>query len=196
MPVPAPEAESVPDEPLTSDVINLLYRTGLPAQAFTAEIRHWANTEVLLDRWQRLRSSMPQPLTGIFGPDALWTALGERAAGLAYRTARLRIAAPGRYRIDHTSGDWHSVLAVACDGQRLQTRYRNRVVTGPAKQLDDDWARLADPAWLLLSDWRLSPSGETTVGGRPGLLVWADAQPVPESCRRCSRSAGTGRARA
>lgn len=180
MPIPAPEAESVPDESLTSDVINLLHRTGLPGQAFTAEVRHWANTEVMLERWQQLRSSMPRPLTGIFGPDALWTALGERAPGLAYRTARLRIAAPGQYRLDYLSGDWHSKLAVACDGQRLQTRYRNRVVTGPVEQLDDDWARLADPAWLLLSDWQLSPAGETTVGGRPGLLAWADGGPVPE----------------
>lgn len=180
MPLPAPEPESVPDEPLSSDVINLLHRTGLPSQTFTAEVRHWANTEVMLEWWQRLRSSMPQPVTGIFGPDALWTALGERAPGLAYRTARLRIAAPGQYRLDYLSGDWHAKLAVACDGQRLQTRYRNRVVTGPVKQLANDWARLADPAWLLLSDWRLSPAAETTVGGRPGLLVWADIQPVPE----------------
>ncbi len=180
MPVPAPEAESVPDEPLTSDVINLLYRTGRPGQDFAAEVRHWANTEVMLDQWQRLRSATPQPLTGIFGPDAMWTALGDRVPGLAYRTARLRIAVPGRYRIDPVSGDWHSVLAIACDSHRLQTRYRNRVVTGPVKQLDDDWARLADPAWLLRSDWRLSPAGETTVGGRPGLLAWADAQAVPD----------------
>jgi outer membrane lipoprotein-sorting protein len=180
MPLPAPEPESVPDEPLSSDVINLLHRTGLPGQAFTAEIRHWANTEVMLERWQRLRSAMPQPVTGIFGPDALWTALGERAPGLAYRTARLRIAAPGQYRLDYLSGDWHAKLAVACDGQRLQTRYRNRVVTGPVKQLASDWVRLADPAWLLLSDWQLSLAAETTVGDRPGLLAWADIQPVPE----------------
>ncbi len=180
MPIPAPEAESVPDESLANDVINWLYRTGLPGQAFTAEVRQWTDTEVMLERWQRLRSAMPQPVTGLFGPDALWTALGERAPGLAYRTARLRIAAPGQYRLDYLSGDWHAKLAVACDGQHLQTRYRNRVVTGPAKPLKNDWARLADPAWLLLSDWRLSPAAETTVGGRPGLLAWADIQPAPE----------------
>ena len=178
MPLPAPEAESVQAEPLTGDEINVLHRTGLPGQDYTAEVRHWANTDVVLDRWQQLRSSMPQPVTGIFGPDSLWTALGERAPGVSYRTARLRIAAPGRYRIDYLSGDWRSKLAIACDGQRVQTRYRNRVVTGPAGPLADEWAQLADPAWLLLSDWRLSPAGETTVGGRPGLLYWADARPV------------------
>jgi outer membrane lipoprotein-sorting protein len=180
MPIPGPAAGSVADESPDNDVINRLYRTGLPVQDFTAELKQWTDTEVMLERWQRLRSAIPQPVTGIFGPDALWAALGERAPGLAYRTARLRIAAPGRYRIDHTSGDWRSVLAVACDGQRLQTRYRNRVVTGPVKQLDNDWARLADPAWLLLSDWRLSPAAETTVGGRAGLLVWADIRQATE----------------
>jgi len=181
MPLPAaPEAETAQGEPLASDEINLLYRTGLPGPDYSAEVRHWTNTDVVLDRWQRLRASMPQPVTGIFGPDSLWAALGERAPGVAYRTARLRIAAPGRYRIDYLSGDWQSKLAIACDGQRLQTRYRNRVVTGPATPLDDEWAQLADPAWLLLSDWRLSPAGETTVGGRPGLLYWADARPAQD----------------
>ena len=179
MPVPAPEAESVPGEPLASDEINLLYRTGLPSQDFTAEVRHWANADVVLQRWQQLRSSAPQPITGIFGPDALWSALGERVTGITYRTAQLRVAAPRRYRIDYLSGDWHSKLAVTCDGSRVQTRYHNRVVTGPVKQLDDDWAQLADPAWLL-SDWRLSPAGETTVDGRPGLLAWADARQVAD----------------
>lgn len=180
MPLPASEAETAGSEPLTSDEINLLHRTGLPSQDFTAEVRHWTDGDLMFEWAQQLRSSMRQPLTGILGPDAVWTALGERAAGVAYRTARLRLAAPGRYRIDYLSGNWQSKLTSACDGDRLQTRYSNRLVTGPAEPLDDDWARLADPAWLLLSDWRLSPAGETTVGGRHGLLAWADARPGPD----------------
>ena len=186
MPVSAPEAETAGSEPLTSDEINLLHRTGLPSQNFSAEVRHWTDGELMLEWAQQVRSSMRQPFTrqpftGILGPDSVWTALGERVAGIAYRTARLRLALPGRYRIDYLSGNWQSKLAIACDGGRLQTRYSNRMVTGPAEPLEDDWARLADPAWLLESGWQLSPAGETTVGGRQGLLAWADARPGPDS---------------
>jgi len=180
MPVPAPEAEAAGSEPLTSDEINLLHRTGLPSQNLSAEVRQWTDGELMLEWAQQMRTSMRQPFTGVLGPDSVWTALGERVAGIAYRTARLRLAMPGRYRIDYLSGNWQSRLTIACDGSRLQTRYSNRMVTGPAEPLEDDWARLADPAWLLRSGWQLSPAGETTVGGRRGLLAWAHTRPGPD----------------
>jgi outer membrane lipoprotein-sorting protein len=180
MPVAAAEAEMASTDPLSNAEIKLLHRSGLPGQDFTAEVRTWMDREILMERAQRMRSSMRQPLTGVLGPDAVWAALAERAAGVDYRTARLRVAAPGRYRIDYLAGNWQSKLTTACDGERTQTLYGNRVVTGPAEPLDDDWALLADPAWLLLSDWQLSAAGEAVVDGRPGLVLRADAQPGPD----------------
>jgi hypothetical protein len=176
MPRPTPPDGTASAEPVSDHEISLLQRTGLPGQNFSAEVRQWTDRDVMLEQARKLGSSMPQPLTGVLGPDALWDALGEQVTGIAYRTARLRVAMPDRYRIDYLSGDWQSKLAIACDGEHLRTQYRNRVVTGRTEPLDDDWARLADPAWLLLSDWQLSPAGDAEVDGRPGLLFWADAR--------------------
>ncbi len=136
-------------------------------------MRQWTDREVMLDWFKQLRAQIPQPFTGVFGPDAVWDAVGEADQRISYRAGRLRVAMPDRYRLDELTGSWRSVLAIAGDGERRQTRYRNRVVTGPAQPLDDDWARLADPAWLLQSDWEVSAAGEADVAGRPGLLLWA-----------------------
>jgi outer membrane lipoprotein-sorting protein len=177
MPRLVPPDPAEPPEPLSDHEIGLLQRAGLPGQNFRAEIRQWSDPEVLLESARKLRAGMRQPFTGLLGPDGVWDALGERVTGVVYRTARLRVAMPGRYRIDFLSGNWQSKLAIAGDGERLQTQYRNRVVTGPAEPLDDDWAQQADPAWLLLSDWQLSGAGDAEVDGRPGLLLWAQARP-------------------
>jgi hypothetical protein len=180
MPLPPPRDETAGSDPLSEHEIGLLHRDGLPSQNLSAEVRKWIDRQVMFDRARKLGSSMRQPLAGVLGPEALWDALGEQSTGVAYLTARLRIAMPDRYRVDYLSGNWQSKLATASDGERLQTQYRNRVVTGRTEPLDDDWARLADPAWLLLSDWQLSPGGDAVVNGRPGLLLWADARPRPD----------------
>jgi hypothetical protein len=161
-------------EALTGQEISGLHRAGRRAQDFSAEVRQWTDREVMLEQARRLGASLPQPFTGVLGPDAVWDALGEQVTGVRYRTARLRVAMPGRYRMDFLAGDWQSKLTLACDGEQLRTQYRNRVITGQAEPLDDDWARLVDPAWLLSSQWRLWPAGDIEVDGRPGLLLWAD----------------------
>lgn len=181
MPLPPPKDETAGSDPLTEHEISLLHRDGRPSQNFSAEVRQWTDREIVLERARSLGSAMRQPLAGLLGPEALWDALGEQVTGISYLTARLRVAMPGRYRIDYLPGHGTPKLAIACDGERLQTQYRNRVVTGRMEPLDDDWARLADPAWLLLSDWQLAPAGDAVVNGRPGLLFWADARPRPDS---------------
>jgi outer membrane lipoprotein-sorting protein len=182
MPVPPPQDETARSDPLSEDEIALLHRAGRPSQNFQAEVRQWIDREPTFDRARMLGTSMPQPLAGVLGPEALWDALGEQATGIAFSTARLRVALPDHFRIDFLSGNWKSRIAVAGDGERLQTQYRSRVVTGPAEPLEDEWARLADPAWLLAPGWQLSPAGGAVVNGRPGLLFWAQAgRPRPDS---------------
>ena len=167
--------------PLSDDLVNLLHRTGLPAQDFDAELHQWVDAGTALGAAQALRSMLPQPLDGIFGPDALWDAVEDRGRqeGSVHRTARLRVSMPGRYRIDHLTGRWRDKFqAIMCDGDHTGKLYDNRVATGPAKPLDQELATLIDPAWLL-TRWTLSAAGEVSVGGRRGFRIIAEARGWP-----------------
>ncbi len=178
------------EEPPGDELVNLLHRTGLPAQDFAADLHEWTDAETVIGAIQAFRSAMPQAVDGVLGPDQVWEAFGERARemGTVHRTGRLVVSMPGRYRIDQLTGDWRrSCRAVACDGEHTRKLYRNRVTTGPATPLRKDLATLADPAWLL-DTWVLSVTGEVSLGGRRGYRIlarapevartWANAQPV------------------
>ena len=175
-PVPAPGRRPAAGEaaPVSDDLVNLLHRTGLPPQRFAAGVRKWSDSELMLRNLAAQRAAQPPGLRGVLGPQAVWDALTEAPQVTSFQTARLRVALPGKYRIDYLDGDWHSSVA-ACDGTRQWTVYPNRVVTEPAKLLSEDWADLVDPAWLLTSGWRLSAGGAGDVGGRRGWRIWADA---------------------
>ena len=167
--------------PLGDDLVNLLHRTGLAAQDFGAELHQWLDAGAVAGAWQAFRSMLPQPLDGILGPDALWEAVSERgrAAGAAHRTARLQVSMPGRYRVDYLTGDWSAQgRAVACDGEHTSKLYANRVATGPAKPLEQEFATMVDPAWML-HKWTLTAGGEASVGGRRGLRIVAQADGGP-----------------
>jgi hypothetical protein len=163
-------------EPVSDNLVNLLHRTGLPAQAFTAELHQWTDGEAIVLAMQAANRALPQPLGGILGPDALWDALEEqgRQDGSQHMTARLRVAMPGRYRIDYLTGDWRKRhKAVACDGEHTRRLFDDRVAVGPAMPLKSELADLIDPAWLL-SEWNLSAAGAASVAGRPGLRIIAE----------------------
>lgn len=187
-PVPAPGRPPAAGEaaPVSDDLVNLLHRTDLPPQRFAAGVRKWSDSELMLRCGADFRAAQPQGLAVILGPEAVWDALAEAPQEISFQTARLRVALPGKYRIDYLDGDWHSSVS-ACDGTRQWTVYPNRVVTEPAKPLNEDWADLVDPAWLLTSGWRLSAAGAQDVGGRRGWRIWADA--ADEDDRRGFRGA-------
>jgi len=164
-------------EPISDDLVNLLHRTGLPPQAFTADLHQWTDEGAAIDAIAAMRHAMPQPLEGIFGPDALWDALDKRwqENGSQHKTARLRVAMPGKYRIDYLTGDWNRRnKTVACDGEHTRKLFDDHVAVGPARRLRKPViADLVDPAWLL-SKWRLSAAGEASVAGRPGFRIVAE----------------------
>jgi hypothetical protein len=129
----------------------------------------------MLERANTVRMTLPSPLEGIFGPDALWEAVGERMGDYGgHRVARLRVRAPDRYRVDYLSGDWDKRYAsIACDGEHTSKLFTDRVATGPATPPEPDLAALLDPAWLL-SGWRLLSSSPVTVRGRAGFRLLAE----------------------
>jgi hypothetical protein len=180
MPPDAYDFAAEPGYPLGDELVNLLHRTGKPAQNFAADVHQWLQGETAASALQASRPDLPQPVDGILGPDQPWDALAARGreAGTVHRTGRLLVAMPGRYRVDHLTGHWRPPCqAVACDGEHTRKVYDGRVATGPATPLRRDLAALADPAWLL-DGWTLSVTGEVTVGGRRGYRIVGRA-PVP-----------------
>lgn len=163
-------------QPVSDELVNLLHRTGLPAQSFTADLHQWDDDEALVHALQAFRLALPRALAGILGPDALWDALAEqgREHGSQHKTARLRAAMPGRYRIDYLTGDWQTrSKAIACDGEQTRRLFDDRVAVGPARPLKYDLTDLLDPAWLL-GKWNLSAAGADSIAGRTGLRVIAE----------------------
>jgi hypothetical protein len=170
-PVPAADRS-----PAGADLANLLYRTGRPPPAFTAELHRWQDDEAYTDILQGYRGALPPWLDGILGPDALWDALADYGPedSSEHQTARLRVAPPGRYRIDYRTGDWRvRYAAIACDGTQTRKIFADRVAVGPATPLARDIASLVDPAWLL-SGWKLSAAGPARVAGRAGFRIVAE----------------------
>jgi hypothetical protein len=157
-------------DPVSDDMINLLHRAGRPAPHFTAEVDEWDSGRLATAAVSRMRGALPAALDGILGPDAVWDAIETRDNATA-RVSRLRLAGPGRYRIDRLAGGKSSSPeAVGCDGDRSWQVYGSRAGARPAQPLSREFACLADPAWLLGAH-RLWAGGETTVGGRRGFLV-------------------------
>ena len=160
--------------PLTDDLVNLLYRTGLPPAAFSAVAHEWTDGAVVMRMGAAVRGMLPPVIDGIFGPDQLWSAFGDLYPERIHRISRLTVAMPGRYRIDHLSGAQpQEPSTIACDGERSWKVYPNRVATGPARPLELDVGHMADLS-CLLSGCELTVAGEAEVDGRRGFLVVAD----------------------
>jgi outer membrane lipoprotein-sorting protein len=173
-PGPRPATDAAQLRPVTDDVVNLLYRTGLAPPVFTAVVDEWTEGAAVTRMGAAVRASLPPVLAGVLGPDQLWDALGDRFPARVHRISRLTVAMPGRYRIDHLAGaQGHEPSAIACDGERLWRVYPDRVAKGPPWPLDPDFARLADQS-CLLSGCQLTVAGEAEVDGRRGFLVVAD----------------------
>lgn len=160
--------------PLTDDLVNLLYRTGLPPAAFSAVAHEWTDGAVVMRMGAAVRGMLPPVIDGIFGPDQLWSAFGDLVPERVHQVSRLTVAMPRRYRIDRLAGAQpHEPTTIACDGERLWKVYPNRIATGPAQPPVADPARLADQS-CLLSGFELAAAGEVEVDGRRGFLVVAD----------------------
>jgi hypothetical protein len=170
-------------QPPDDRTVNLLHRTGLTAPALTAEVHEWIDALPWIQNFKVLQEKLPASLEGIFGPDAVWDALGERAAedGLRHRVARLAVRIPDGYRVDYLSGDWNKrYKAIACESEHTTKLFDDRVARGPVKNLGAKFASMLDPAWLL-NGWRLALIGPASIAGRNGIQIRAVAKGTAEN---------------
>lgn len=164
-------------QPPDGHIVNVLHRTGLAGPALTAVVHQWLDVQPSLEHFRMYHDKLPAPVAGIFGPDAVWDALSERAAedGGGHRVARLTVRLPGHYRLDYVSGEWNKrYKAIASDGEHTTKLFDDRVATGSVQSLDADLAAMLDPAWLL-NGWRLAVVGSASVAGRDGIAIRAVA---------------------
>ena len=166
-----PTAEGL--ELADDDLINLLHQTGRAAQAFTAEVHEWLDGDFVTRAFGQGRGFLPPALDGLLGPDAVWDAVASRAQ-TTHKVMRLRLAPPGRYRIDRLAGRSPADPEITgCDGEHQWLVRGTKMTFWDALPLPRELGRLADPAWLL-AGFTLRAGGETEVGGRRGQLLRAD----------------------
>ena len=154
-----------PDEPLSANILRLLYDAGLRGSVFKAELQTWADTAAAADafRWTTRNTTLP-------GVSQLAEALADRAATWRSREA-IRVGLPDHFRIDYIEGGpkVRKMKTEVTDGSRRWRVFPDHVAIGPARALPEPVARMIDPSWLL--DWKLTGGAEVTEGGRRGFRI-------------------------
>jgi hypothetical protein len=154
-----------PDEPVSAQIIRLLYQAGLGRTAFDAELRTWADAAAAAAAFRHMTRN-----ASLSGVSQLADAMNERATTWQGRES-VRVGLPDRYRIDYIDGGKASRKSTteASDGTQRWRVFPGHVTVGAALPLPPAIARLVDPAWLL--EWRLTGGAPIIEGGRPGFLI-------------------------
>jgi hypothetical protein len=173
-----------PDEPVSGQIIRLLYQAGLGRTAFDAELRTWADAAAAAAAFRHMTRN-----AGLSGVSQLADAMNSRATTWQGRES-VRIGLPDRYRIDYIDGGkaTRKTTTEASDGTRRWRVFAGHVAVGAALPLPPAIARLVDPAWLL--EWRLTGGAPLVEGGRPGFLIRV-SRPYPAPRGRPGLSAPT-----
>jgi hypothetical protein len=161
---PAPERS--PDgrpvgPPVSAQVLQLLHDS--TASEVTATVHEWTDLGAML-------SQVPPGArrAGFGGLGLLMDSIRERPA-TTHLISSLRMAGPGRYRIDYAGSERRGPVMIACDGQRCWQVYRDRVTAGPAAPLPAGIAEMLDPSWLL--GCRLSGGASLLAGDRQAYRI-------------------------
>src|SRR5216683_885835 len=159
-------------QPVSDELLYLLYRSGAAAGDFAAEMHQWRDSRGLVEQARSAGESAGIP--GL-GPGVVAETLAGQLP-TTHRVASIRVAAPDRYRIDYLSGGpGHKPKTIACDGQGRWRAYDDKVAVGPAAPLPREITDLTDPSWLL--QCRLSGGTPVTVRGRRGFRISAAPNP-------------------
>lgn len=174
--------EPVSDEPLpqgaptfTDAEVNLLYRSDLGPQRFSAELSEQADLVTMM------RLAREYFVTTKFGGRTrwLWRPSDDDVLANVDRVARLAVAAPGRYEIKAITDAGDKPARIVCDGERLWRAYTDRVAVRAAEPPPRGIAAIIDPAWLLREPDQVRVLGDAVVDGRPALHVSMVGDPPP-----------------
>ena len=185
--IPSAPIEVGDRQPISDQALHLLAQDGKPPLNLRARAHSWiaaaqarpAATAGIDQRYDEGRL-----LTEFFGIEPRpWFKAKD-----AHRVATLRVALPGRYRVDYLVDERERLpVTVACNDSALLKIYYNRVVASPPQPLPAEFVRLLDPAWLLRR-WQLSEAGEQQVDGRSALCVVAEPPIAPAPGKALSSS--------
>jgi hypothetical protein len=170
------------EKPVFSDAeVNLLYRSDLGPQRFSAQLSEQTDAETIM------RLSQEAIAATNFGSRTrwLWQPFDDVFQNVD-SIARLTVAMPGCYLIEAITDPRRKPAQIACNGQRLWRAYPDRVAVRAAEPLPPEIATIIDPAWLLEKWHQVSVLGEAVVDGRPALHVrsaggWLPLQSAPLS---------------
>jgi len=162
------------EEPVfTDDQVNLLYRSGLGPQRFSARLSEQADVATMM------RLAREELAAATLGSRTrwLWRPSDDDAFENVSRAARLAVAMPGCYLIEALTDPGRWPLRIGCDGWRLWRAYPDRVAVRAAAPLPRSLAALIDPAWLLNPSVQVADNAE--VDGRPALHLIAPGGLLP-----------------
>lgn len=161
---PTPQTATMPD--LSDGQVNLLYRSRLGPQKFSAELHEWADLEAAT----RLGEAALAATQLGNRTRWLWPSPEDSRPENIDRTARLHVAMPGCYRIDTATDSATMATSTACDGNRLWQVYPDRIAVRPPAPPPAGISLIIDPAWLL-REHPLTASETVTDSGRAALRV-------------------------
>jgi hypothetical protein len=154
-----------PEEPVSTEIIALLYQAGLRRTGFDAELRTWADTAPAAETLRQVSQR-----TTLSGVQQLAEAVAERATTWQSRES-ISVGLPDRYRIDYIDGGLkrRKSIGEVSDGTQRWRIFPDHVTVGKALPMPAAIARLADPSWLL--DWGLTGGLEVLESGRRGYQI-------------------------
>lgn len=183
-PAPAPEPDDEPwfgsdagavdpaggPVPTEDELVALLYDGPRGRGPFTARVDVWQDVEALTDTFA---SAELGPLAGFFGPEAMWSAIGDAIPARLHLMHRVVVTDLLHYRVETLLGTAQKRPAItACDGTTLYRRYPDRLVRAAAAPPDLSVSRMIDPTWLLARA-QLTVHGWTALAGRRVLCLSA-----------------------
>ncbi|MDR2984940.1 MAG: hypothetical protein LBV34_08870 [Nocardiopsaceae bacterium] len=167
---------------LTDDQVNLLYRSDLEPQRFTARLSEHTDGPTMM---RLVRETIATTKLGS-RTQWLWRPSDDDAFQNGEWAARLAVAMPGRYVIEAITDPGSRPTRISCNGQRLWRSYPDRVAVRAAEPLPPSFAAIIDPAWLLATN--VSVIGDAVVDGRPALHVRATGDCLPSHSGPLSRT--------
>jgi hypothetical protein len=162
-------ASGGPPQPLPSGLLGLLSRATDRLPGLTAELHRWEDPRLAVEKFRSAWDAGGLAALRVPGVGPVADAVSGHMP-VTHRVARIRVAPPGRYRVDYGPG-WprHTPTTIACDGERRWRLYRDHLYAGPAVPMPSELADLLDPSWLL--GFQLSGGSEVIAAGRRGFRL-------------------------